>query len=141
MGSETGCHHAIAVAQACGLPLKIAAKCREPRERKYFAEFVEPHLGSTIEYLGEVGHDQKVKLLLGARVTLFPIEWEEPFSDRIDPAECRHSVEERFAPASLAAAYLAAFDAALKRSWSSSAAADSGIRPRLPDEPPRVRGL
>lgn len=79
MGSETGCHHAIAVAQACGLPLKIAAKCREPRERKYFAEFVEPHLGSTIEYLGEVGHDQKVKLLLGARVTLFPIEWEEPF--------------------------------------------------------------
>ncbi|HEU0247905.1 MAG TPA: glycosyltransferase, partial [Gaiellaceae bacterium] len=79
MGPDKGCHHALAVAQETGLPLKIAAKCREPDERAYFAEQVEPHLGGTIEFLGEIGHEEKVELLRNARVTLFPIEWEEPF--------------------------------------------------------------
>ena len=160
MGHEKGCHHAIAVARATGLPLKIAAKCREPGERAYFAEFVEPNLGHGIEYLGEVGHDEKVELLRHARVTVFPVDWEEPFglvmieslacgtpvvatrrgsvpevvehgrtgivvahhrdmaaavaeADRIDPAECRRAVEERFSPATLVANYLRAFRAAL----------------------------
>ena len=45
----------------------------------FFAEFVEPHLGDGIEWLGEVSHGQKVELLQHARATLFPIEWEEPF--------------------------------------------------------------
>ena len=63
-----------------GLPLKLAGKNREPKERQYFAEFVEPHLGhGGIEYLGEVTHGEKVELLQDARATLFPIEWEEPF--------------------------------------------------------------
>ena len=62
-----------------GLPLKLAGKVREPREREYFEEFVEPHLGDGIEYLGEVNHGTKVELLQNARCTLFPIEWEEPF--------------------------------------------------------------
>jgi glycosyltransferase involved in cell wall biosynthesis len=61
------------------LPLKIAGKMREPKERQYFAEFVEPHLGGGIEWLGEVSHGEKVELLQHARATLFPIEWEEPF--------------------------------------------------------------
>jgi glycosyltransferase involved in cell wall biosynthesis len=79
MGHEKGCHHAVAVARETGLPLKIAAKCREPAERAYFAELVEPHLGRGIEYLGEVGHREKVELLRHARATLFPVDWEEPF--------------------------------------------------------------
>src|SRR5204863_754547 len=58
---------------------KLAGKMREPREREYFAEFVEPHLGNGIEYLGEVNHGTKVELLQNARTTLFPIAWEEPF--------------------------------------------------------------
>jgi glycosyltransferase involved in cell wall biosynthesis len=32
-----------------------------------------------VEYLGELGHDDKVALLGGATATLFPIDWEEPF--------------------------------------------------------------
>jgi glycosyltransferase involved in cell wall biosynthesis len=79
MGPDKGCHHAVAVAQETGLPLKIAAKCREPEERAYFAEQIEPYLGGGVEYLGEIGHEEKVELLRNARVTLFPIEWEEPF--------------------------------------------------------------
>jgi glycosyltransferase involved in cell wall biosynthesis len=79
MGHEKGAHRAIAVAREAGLPLKIGAKCREPEEWAYFREFVEPHLGGEIEYVGEVAHREKVALLQGARAMLFPIEWEEPF--------------------------------------------------------------
>ena len=76
---EKGCHRAIAVATELELPLKIAGKNREEGERRYFAEFVAPHLNERVEYLGEVTHGQKVELLQDARATLFPIEWEEPF--------------------------------------------------------------
>jgi glycosyltransferase involved in cell wall biosynthesis len=79
MNREKGAHRAIAVAMELGLPLKLAGKTREPREREYFAEFIEPHVGDNIEYLGEVNHGMKVELLQNARATLFPIEWEEPF--------------------------------------------------------------
>src|SRR6185312_15404516 len=79
MSLDKGAHRAIAVAIEAGLPLKLAGKCREPMERQYFEQYVEPHLGGEIEYLGEVTHGQKVELLQDARVTLFPIEWEEPF--------------------------------------------------------------
>ena len=79
MSPDKGAHRAVAVAMEAGLPLKIAGKMREPKEREYFAEFVEPHLGDGIEWLGEVSHGEKVELLQHARATLFPIEWEEPF--------------------------------------------------------------
>jgi glycosyltransferase involved in cell wall biosynthesis len=79
MSPDKGCHRAIDVAVAAGLPLKIAGKNREPNEREYFDQFVRPHLNSQIQYLGEVTHGEKVELLQDARATLFPIEWEEPF--------------------------------------------------------------
>jgi glycosyltransferase involved in cell wall biosynthesis len=79
LSPDKGAHRAVAVAMEAELPLKIAGKMREPKEREYFAEFVEPHLGDGIEWLGEVSHGQKVELLQHARATLFPIEWEEPF--------------------------------------------------------------
>jgi glycosyltransferase involved in cell wall biosynthesis len=79
MSPDKGAHRAVAVAMEAELPLKIAGKMQEPKEREYFAEFVEPHLGGGIEWLGEVSHGQKVELLQHARATLFPIEWEEPF--------------------------------------------------------------
>ena len=79
MGRDKGAHRAIAVAREAGLPLKIAAKCREPAEIRYFREFVEPHLGDSIEYVGELGGGEKVELLQNARSALFPVDWEEPF--------------------------------------------------------------
>jgi glycosyltransferase involved in cell wall biosynthesis len=80
MSPDKGAHRAVAVAMELGLPLKLAGKRREVKERQYFAEYVEPHVGhGSIEYLGEVTHGQKVELLQDARATLFPIEWEEPF--------------------------------------------------------------
>jgi glycosyltransferase involved in cell wall biosynthesis len=79
MSLDKGPHRAIAVAMETGLPLKLAGKKQDPKEERYFAEFVEPHLVGGIEYLGEVSHGEKVELLQNARATLFPIEWEEPF--------------------------------------------------------------
>ena len=79
MSPDKGAHRAVAVAMEAGLPLKIAGKMREPKEQEYFDQFVAPHLGNGIEFLGEVSHGEKVELLQHARATLFPIEWEEPF--------------------------------------------------------------
>ena len=79
MTADKGAHRAVAVAMECGLPLKLAGKCREPLEQRYFDELVRPHLSDRIEYVGEVTHGEKVELLQHARATLFPIEWDEPF--------------------------------------------------------------
>jgi glycosyltransferase involved in cell wall biosynthesis len=79
LSPDKGAHRAVAVAMETGLPLKLAGKLQEQKEREYFHELVEPHLVNGIEYLGEVTHGEKVELLQNARATLFPIEWEEPF--------------------------------------------------------------
>jgi glycosyltransferase involved in cell wall biosynthesis len=67
------------VARAAGIPLKIAAKMREPHEHAYFEEFVQPHLGDDVMYLGEVDADGKRELLASASALLNPISWREPF--------------------------------------------------------------
>jgi glycosyltransferase involved in cell wall biosynthesis len=79
MSPDKGCHRAVEVAEQAGLPLKIAGKMQERLEEEYFEAAVRPHLGPDIEFLGEVTHEEKVDLLQNARVTLFPIKWQEPF--------------------------------------------------------------
>lgn len=79
MTENKGVHRAISVARAAGMRLKIAAKMREPHEVAYFEEFVEPHLGDDVIYLGEVDADGKRELLASAAALLNPISWREPF--------------------------------------------------------------
>jgi glycosyltransferase involved in cell wall biosynthesis len=79
MAANKGVHRAIVVARAAGIPLKIAAKMREPHEVAYFEEFVEPFLGDDVTYLGEVDADGKRELLASAAALLNPISWREPF--------------------------------------------------------------
>jgi glycosyltransferase involved in cell wall biosynthesis len=79
MAPDKGVHRAVAVAQAAGMRLKIAAKMREPREHEYFDEFVRPHLGDDIIYLGEIDAVDKRELLASAVALLNPISWREPF--------------------------------------------------------------
>jgi glycosyltransferase involved in cell wall biosynthesis len=89
MSPEKGAREAIAVARAAGLELRIAAKCREPAERAYFDAYVAPALGDGVEYLGELGHRDKARLLAGATALVFPIDWEEPFGlVLIEAASC-----------------------------------------------------
>ena len=57
----------------------IAAKMREPLEFEYFESQLKPLLCSDVEYVGEVGGDDKLELLGGAKALLNPIRWAEPF--------------------------------------------------------------
>jgi glycosyltransferase involved in cell wall biosynthesis len=79
MSADKGAAQAIEVARRAGLPLMIAAKCREPAERDYFERHVGPNIGSDVSWLGEIGWQEKYELLAGARALVFPIAWEEPF--------------------------------------------------------------
>jgi glycosyltransferase involved in cell wall biosynthesis len=79
MAPDKGAHRAIAVAQKAGIRILLAAKMREPWEMQYFAQQVEPLLGASAAYLGEVSHQRKLELLAGASALLFPIRWNEPF--------------------------------------------------------------
>jgi glycosyltransferase involved in cell wall biosynthesis len=57
----------------------LAAKMREAWEFDYFETYVKPYLNDDIRYLGEVPHEEKLRLLAGARGLLNPIHWAEPF--------------------------------------------------------------
>ena len=71
---------AIKIAQATGLPLKIAAKV-DKADRKYFEREIKPLVdaGCNVEFVGEVDERGKTKFLGDARALLFPIDWPEPF--------------------------------------------------------------
>ena len=79
MAPGKGIRRAIHIARTAGVPLKIAAKMREPAEHEYFEQHVRPLLGPGVEYLGEVGRDDKLDLLGNAEALLNPITWREPF--------------------------------------------------------------
>jgi glycosyltransferase involved in cell wall biosynthesis len=70
---------AIALAKRAGLRLKIAAKV-DAVDEAYFQATIEPLLNDPlIEFVGEIGDDQKSTFLGNAKALLFPIDWPEPF--------------------------------------------------------------
>ncbi len=79
MSPDKGAHHAVALARETGLPMILAGKMQDVEERQHFEAHVAPLLGGNIEYVGEVSHDEKVRLLQNAQATVFPIQWPEPF--------------------------------------------------------------
>lgn len=79
MVAEKGAHRAIVAARKAGMPILLAGKMREPWETSYFEAEIEPLLGDDARYLGEVPLAEKRTLLAGAKATLFPIRWNEPF--------------------------------------------------------------
>jgi glycosyltransferase involved in cell wall biosynthesis len=79
MAAAKGIHVAIEAVRRRGERLMIAAKMREPAERRYFEEMVQPMLGDGIEYVGEADFETKVDLMSSARALLNPIQWPEPF--------------------------------------------------------------
>jgi glycosyltransferase involved in cell wall biosynthesis len=72
-------HVAARVAREAGIPLRIAAKMREPAEIAYFDAMVRPLLGGDVTYVDEVDRLAKFELLSGAQCLLNPIAWPEPF--------------------------------------------------------------
>ena len=70
---------AIEIAKRAGMPLKIAAKV-DPADEIYFHKVVEPLLDHPlVDFIGEVGDEEKNEFLRGAAALVFPIDWPEPF--------------------------------------------------------------
>ncbi len=70
-----GVLQAIEVARRAGMKLLLAAS-----EDDYYREFVQTEVdGEQIVYVGEVAHEEKDKLLGGARALLYPVQEGEPF--------------------------------------------------------------
>ena len=70
---------AIAIATACGQPLRIAAKI-DPADQSYFEHEIRHLLDNPlVEFVGEITDQQKAAFLGGATALLFPIDWPEPF--------------------------------------------------------------
>jgi glycosyltransferase involved in cell wall biosynthesis len=76
---DKGIDAAIRVARRAGVPLRIAAKMDEPAEHEFFRSEIQPQLGPEVEFLGELGFDDKLALLREATCLLNPIAWGEPF--------------------------------------------------------------
>ncbi len=85
---EKGVDTAIRVAQAAGMPIRIAARLPLPykkdpnvaRDWEYYENEVQPLLqGPDVELIGQVGGLQKNNFLRNAAALLFPIRWPEPF--------------------------------------------------------------
>jgi len=76
---EKRADRAIEVAHKAGMPLKMAAKV-DADDRPYFELVIKPMLEADhVDFMGEIGPDEKEELLGHARALLFPIEWSEPF--------------------------------------------------------------
>lgn len=74
-----GTHLAIEIAKKSGIPLKIAGEI-QPIYRSYWESEIKPHIdGRFIEYVGDVGLEEKNELLGNSMAMLFPIQWDEPF--------------------------------------------------------------
>jgi glycosyltransferase involved in cell wall biosynthesis len=74
-----GTHLAIEVAKKSGIPLKIAGEI-QPINKTYWETMVKPHVdGKFIDYVGEVGMEEKIQLLGHSKAMLFPVQWDEPF--------------------------------------------------------------
>ena len=70
---------AIEIAKRAGLPLRIAAKINSA-DLDYFVAKIEPLLKAPgVEFIGEIGEQEKSEFLGNARAVLFPISWPEPF--------------------------------------------------------------
>jgi glycosyltransferase involved in cell wall biosynthesis len=70
---------AIEISKRLRVPLRVAAKV-DKADAEYFKQEIEPLLSDPlVEFLGEIGEQDKSEFLGNARALLFPIDWPEPF--------------------------------------------------------------
>jgi glycosyltransferase involved in cell wall biosynthesis len=67
-----------AVARASRRPLRLAAKV-DPFDLDYHRDVIEPMLGGSVAFVGELDEDDKPGFLGAASGLLFPSDWPEPF--------------------------------------------------------------
>jgi glycosyltransferase involved in cell wall biosynthesis len=76
---EKGVDRAIKIAIRCNMPLKIAAKV-DRADQDYFDEIIRPLMDHPlVEFIGEIGDNEKSDFLSAAAGLLLPLDWPEPF--------------------------------------------------------------
>jgi glycosyltransferase involved in cell wall biosynthesis len=77
---EKGVDRAIRIAARCGIPLKIAAKV-DRADQDYYDQLIRPLIDGNplVDYIGEIGDQEKSEFLSGAIGLLLPLDWPEPF--------------------------------------------------------------
>lgn len=76
---DKGTAEAIDVAKKLDMPIKIAGKV-DPNDEAYFEKEVKPRLNyAGADFIGEIGHEQKVELYQAAVAVVYPINFNEPF--------------------------------------------------------------
>ena len=76
---EKGPDRAIRIAQAAGIPLRIAAKVSDADE-PWFDAVIRPMIAAGgVEMMGEISEREKAAFLSGAIGLLMPVDWPEPF--------------------------------------------------------------
>lgn len=79
---EKGMDRAVEIARRAGMKIKIAAKIDRDGhvKERYFQQVIRPLLEDpVVEFLGEIGDDEKDDFLGNAFALLTPINWPEPF--------------------------------------------------------------
>jgi glycosyltransferase involved in cell wall biosynthesis len=70
---------AVEIARRVGMTLRVAAKV-DRADADYYREQIEPLFRDPlVEFIGEIGEDEKPAFLGNAHALLFPIDWPEPF--------------------------------------------------------------
>ncbi len=78
IAEEKGPLAAIEISRRTGLPLRMAAKV-DPLDIPYYEDEVKPEMGDHVDFVGEIEEREKAGFYAGARATLFPSDWPEPF--------------------------------------------------------------
>jgi glycosyltransferase involved in cell wall biosynthesis len=77
---EKGIREAIELSRETGIRLRIAAKVHLDSERRHFEEVVQPAIDAgDVDFLGEVGPEERDPLYAGAFATVMLGGWPEPF--------------------------------------------------------------
>lgn len=81
IAERKGAHLAIEAAERLDLPLILTGAynaCDDP-DGSYFNRRIKPHLGANTIWIGEVGEEERNKLMSHALCVLHPVTWPEPF--------------------------------------------------------------
>lgn len=77
---EKGIREALDLSRRTGMRLRAAAKVLSPAEARHFEEVVQPAIDANeIDFLGEVGPEERDPLFAGALATVMLGGWPEPF--------------------------------------------------------------
>lgn len=79
MEPSGGIPESIEIAKACDTPLLICSRVEEPAQHDFFHDIVRPHLGSDVQFAGELCMRDRIDLIAGATALLHPVRWAEPF--------------------------------------------------------------